>query len=327
MVGFAFGGEEPAGPEWDGFAPAAAVVPEVSVVREGGQSHLIMVVPPGSDGAATLALLSTLERPGPVTDAGETDETIEARPPPQTAWAGSTGGRRSGELESGTGAFGGGASPDAARPFRRGGTLAQRPPRVVGVRMAGAGTFVSASPELSWLVAAMSISTRWRGQPTQFDPEQDRRLGEGCLPAPGPLEHELVVTDAPQRLATLVAGLLLASPQLGRFPRSTPGHPVSGTTSARILAWPPFIHCRRRRRAHAKRCASSQGREIGAAGMPAGSDGPMVPVITVRHRVALRPLAGRDAVATPGVGSSPTASRRRTHETRLKLRPILGVLT
>src|SRR3990172_5629045 len=82
LVGFAFSEDGPSGPDWEGFAAASVVVPEVTVIREGGGSHLIMAIPPGSDGRSVLTLLSTLERPGPPGDAGDVEGAVAARPAP-----------------------------------------------------------------------------------------------------------------------------------------------------------------------------------------------------------------------------------------------------
>ena len=45
LVGFAFAEDGPSGPDWEGFAAASVVVPDVTVIREGGRSRLVMAIP------------------------------------------------------------------------------------------------------------------------------------------------------------------------------------------------------------------------------------------------------------------------------------------
>ena len=341
MVGFAFGDADPFGSDWDGFVPAAAVVPEVTVVREGGRSTLIIAVPPGSDGATMLALLASLERPGPVADAGETDETIEARPAPSD-YVGvvdeAVTAIRSGVL----------AKVVLARsvvvrrslPIDAFAVVARlrvaHPSSWVFGWQEGEGAVVGASPEL--LVSRrgdhVHLSPLAGSAPRSPDPEQDRRLGEGLLAsAKDRSEHELVITDALQRLSTIVVGLHRSpTPQLHRFP--TVQHlatPISGTTSSRVLELAAALHPTAAvggvPRGEALRfIEEAEGIDRGwYAGGIGWADGSGDGELAIGLRCAV--VRGETAVAYAGSGivadSLPAAE---LDETRLKLRPILDAL-
>ncbi len=341
LVGFGFGDDQPAGPDWDGFAPAAAVVPEISVIREGGASRLIVAVPPGSDGAALVALLSTLERPRPMNDAGEAEEAVEARPAPADYV---------GMVDEAVTAIRAGAFSKVvlarsvvvrrSLPIDAFAVVAQlraeHPSSWVFGWQEGDGAFVGASPEL--LVARrgdhVHLNPLAGSAARSADPERDRRIGEELLAsAKDRSEHELVITDALERLSMLVAGLHRSPiPQLNRFP--TVQHlatPISGTTSARILELAAALHPTAAvggvPRADALRFIGraepiERGWYAGGIGWADGSgDGELA--IALRCAV----VRGGTAIAYAGSGivadSQPAAE---LDETRLKLRPILDLL-
>ncbi len=341
LAGFAFDDGEPSSAAWDGFAPAAAVVPEVTVIREGGESHLVMAVPPGSDGGALLTLLSTLERPAPVADAGEADEEVEARPAPADYV---------GIVDEAVGAIKAGSFAkvvlarsvvvrrslpiDAFAVVAR--LRAAHPSSWVFGWQEGDGVFVGASPEL--LVARrgehVHLSPLAGSAPRSADAEQDRRLGDALLAsAKDRSEHELVITDALSRLHPLVAGLHRSpTPQLHRFPSVQHlATPISGTTSARILELAAALHPTaavggvpriEAQRFIARVEAIERGWYAGGIGWADETgDGELA----IGLRCAL--LRGDTAVAYAGSGivadSLPAAE---LEETRLKLRPMLEVL-
>ena len=171
--------------------------------------------------------------------------------------------------------------------------------------------------------------------PRSLDPEQDRRIGESLLAsAKDRAEHEMVVVDALDRLAPLVAGLHRSpTPQLDRFP--TVQHlatPITGTSAARLLELAGALHP----------TAAVGGSPRGAAirligeleqierGWYAGgigwTDATGDGEIAVTLRCAL--VRGEVAVAYAGCGivadSLPAAE---LEETRLKLRPMLEALS
>ncbi|MBI5157118.1 MAG: isochorismate synthase [Acidimicrobiia bacterium] len=342
LVGFGFGDDEPAGAEWSGFAPAAAVVPEVTVIREGGRSHLVVAVPPGSDGGGLLTLLSTLERPASLTDASEADEEVEARPAPADYV---------GLVDEAVGAIrvGSFAKVVLARSVVVRRTLpidafavvarlrAAHPSSWVFGWQEGEAVFVGASPEL--LVARrgehVHLSPLAGSAPRSADPEQDRRLGEALLAsAKDRSEHELVITDAMHRLAPLVAGLHRSpTPQLHRFPSVQHlATPISGTTAARALELAAVLHPTAAvggvPRAEAQRFIARA--ETIERGWYAGGIGWVDDTGDGEFAIALRCalLRGDTAVAYAGSGivadSQPAAE---LEETRLKLRPMLDLLT
>lgn len=342
LVGFGFGDDESAGAEWDGFAAAAAVVPEVTVIRDAGESHLVVAVPPGSDGHALLTLLSTLERPAPPADAGEADEEVEGRPAPSDYL---------GLIDQAVSAIKAGSfakvvlarsvvvrrtlSIDAFAVVAR--LRAAHPSSWVFGWQEGEGVFVGASPEL--LVARQGehvhLSPLAGSAPRSADPEQDRRLGDALMAsAKDRSEHELVITDAMDRLTPLVTGLHRSpSPQLHRFPSVQHlATPISGTTAARILELAAALHPTAAvggvPRAEAQRFIA--GAETIERGWYAGGIGWADDTGDGEIAVALRcaVLRGDTAVAYAGSGivadSLPAAE---LEETRLKLRPMLDVLT
>ena len=144
----------------------------------------------------------------------------------------------------------------------------------------------------------------------------------------------MVITDVLERLAPLVAGLHRSpTPQLHRFPSVQHlATPISGITSARILelaaALPPTAAGGGTPRSEALRfIEKAEGIDRGwYAGGIGWVDGSGDGEIAIGLRCAL--LRGHSAVAYAGNGivadSIPAAE---LEETRLKLRPMLDLLT
>jgi isochorismate synthase len=341
LVGFAFADEAPLARGWAGFAAAAAVVPEVAVVRAGGRARLVVTVPPGSDGGGVLTLLSGLEHPHAVPDAGDGDEGVEAHPLPADYV---------GEVDEAVAAIRSGLVSKVvlARSVvvRRGFPIdafevvarlrAAHPSSWVFGWQEGEAVLVGASPEL--LVARsgehVHLSPLAGSAPRSPDPEQDRRIGESLLAsAKDREEHEMVVVDAMARLEPLVSGLYRSpTPQLHRLP--TVQHlatPISGTTRARLLELAAALHPTAAVGGYPRGAALrligrleqiERGWYAGGVGWTdAAGDGE----IAVALRCAL--LRGEVAVAYAGCGivadSLPAAE---LEETRLKLRPMLEAL-
>jgi len=342
LVGFAFSEDGPSGPDWEGFAAASVVVPEVTVIREGGGSHLIMAIPPGSDGRSVLTLLSTLERPGPPGDAGDVEGAVAARPAPSDYV---------GLIDEAIGAIRAGSLSKVvlarsvlvrrSLPIDAFALVARlrdaHPSSWVFGWQEGDGVFVGASPEL--LVARrgdhVHLSPLAGSAPRSGDPERDRRLGDALLASrKDRFEHEVVITDVLERLAPLVAGLHRSpTPQLHRFPSVQHlATPISGITSARILELAAALHPTAAvggtPRSEALRfIEKAEGIDRGwYAGGIGWVDGSGDGEIAIGLRCAL--LRGHSAVAYAGNGivadSIPAAE---LEETRLKLRPMLDLLT
>lgn len=251
LVGFSFGDDGPTGADWEGFAAAAAIVPEAAVVREGGTSRLVLVVPPGSDGRALLALLSTLEPTTTGADPSDFDQSIMSIPAPAD-WIAvvdeAVAAIRAGQVAKVVLARSVEVRRASFDPFQLVARLRDAHPgcRVFGWQE-GDAVFVGASPEL--LVARrgdhMHLAPLAGSAARGADLESDRHLGEALL-ASGKdrFEHEVVVADALARLAPLATGLHRApTPHLQRFEGVQHlATPITGTTSARVLALAAALH-------------------------------------------------------------------------------------
>jgi isochorismate synthase len=342
LVGFSFDDEGPSGTDWEGFPSAAAVLPEVTVVRAGGRSTLTVVVRPGSDGRALVAILSALRVPDAVVGDREVDHTVESRPLPDD-WRELVG--------EAVGSISAGMftkvvlarsvivhTPRPLGPFDLAAQLRNRYPecRVFGWQQ-GDSTFLGASPEL--LVARegerFQLGPLAGSAPRGDTPELDRELGNALLAsAKDRLEHSIVVEDAVGRLADCTRGVTFPSaPVLQRF--ATVQHlatPISGSTDLRMLDLAGALHPTAAVGGYprsaalafiAKQEGIDRGWYSGGIGwVKPGGDGEMA----VALRCAL--VRGDHAIVYAGNGivdgSDPD---RELAETRLKLRPMLDLLT
>lgn len=342
LVGFSFAEDGPSSPQWEGFPAGEVVLPEIAVTRTEGRSRLTVAVPAGSDGAMLLALAATLGSPAPPVTTREVDHAVESRPSPRD-WVGlvaeAVAATRGGTLQKVVLARSVSVrSPGGFEPFDLVATLRDRYPesRVFGWQE-GESAFIGASPELlvaregSRFALAPLAGTAPRGP----DPEQDRRLGDALLASPKDrIEHEIVVDDAVRRLTGLVTTIERPPvPQLHRF--ATVQHlatPISGTTESRLLELTAALHPTPavggspRSEALAfidKMEGIDRGWYAGGIGWAeAGGDGE----IALALRSAL--IRGDHVTVYAGNGivadSDPAAE---LDETRLKLRPMLELLT
>jgi len=252
MVGFAFDQDGPGGMRWEGFPSAAAVLPSITVMRRGGRSTLRVTLAPGADPRMLLGLLSTLRAPLPPAGPQEVDHIVESRPA-AADWrdvvAEAVSAIQAGAMQkvvlARTVQVRTGSPIDG---FGLVGLLRDRYPecRVFGWQ-AGDAVFVGASPEL--LVSRSGEHFHLRllagSAPRGDEAEDDRRLGDALL-ASGKdrLEHQIVVDDAVARLKPVVDHLdRPAEPVLERY--ATVQHlatPLTGTTSARLLGLADAIH-------------------------------------------------------------------------------------
>ena len=343
LVGFAFAADGPSSPDWDGFAAAAAVVPEITVVRSGGRSRLTLAVPPGTDGRSLFGLVAPLRRPAPARVAFEgTDHRVESRPSPAD-WMGlveeAVASIRAGDMRKVVLARSVVVRMGSAiEAFDLVGHLRDRYPDcwVFGWQE-GSSAFVGASPEL--LVARER--NRFRVEPLAgsarrgTDPEEDRRLGDALLASSKEqIEHAIVVEDALHRLEPFAESVQHpVEPQLNRF--ATVQHlstPIGGTTEARLLTLVEALHPTPAVGGDPRAAALGliekvegidRGWYSGGVGWadPSG-DGEIALglrcALVQEERATL--FAGNGIVA----GSDPEAE---LEESRLKLRPILDLLT
>ncbi len=342
LAGFAFDEAGPGGVEWEGYPPAAAILPEVAVVRTQGRSRLTVALRPGSDGRTLLGLLSALRVPSPVPSESEVDHTVESRPLP--------GDWRDLVAEAAA-SIGAGAfekvvlartvlvqTPRALEAFDLVGQMRDRYPhsRIFGWQQ-GEAAFVGASPEL--LVAREG--TRFRLGPLAgsagrgIDPEEDRRLGDALLAsAKDRLEHSIVIDDVVRRLEPVADSIdLPAEPLLQRH--ATVQHlatPVSGITSRRLLELAEVLHPTAAvggspRSEALAFIAKQEGIDRGWYGggigwLDTNGDG--------EFALGLRCALVRGDRATLYAGNGIVAGsdpEEELAETRLKLRPMLDLLT
>jgi len=342
FTGFSFDEAGPIGVDWEGFPSAMAVLPEVSIVRSGGKSRLTVVIRPGSDGRLLFGLLSALRQPSRTAEAREIDHTVESRPL-ATDWRDLVG-------DAVTSIAGGGLekvvlartvrvhTPGRLIPFDLVAQLRDLYPecRVFGWQ-SGDATFIGASPEL--LVAVEG--ERFRLNPLAgstgrgTDAEEDRVLGDALLASDKDRhEHAVVVDDAVARLRPLVSTIHHpAEPILQRYATVQHlGTPVSGRTDGPLLELAAALHPTAavggapRSDALAfieKQEGIDRGWYSGGIGWvdPSG-DGELA--IGLRCALVRGDLAVMYAGNGIVEGSDPEAELA---ETRLKLRPMLDLLT
>lgn len=342
VFGMAFDADGPKGVEWEGFPAGAAVIPAVTVRRREGRSTLSVALPPGADGRSLMGLLATLRSPGDAAATREVDHVVESRPPAND-WRDLVG--------EGVAAIRAGAmqkvvlarsvSVRAARPieaFDIVSLLRDRYPecRIYGWQ-AGGSTLVGASPEV--LVtregSRFSLSPLAGSAPRGDDPDSDRSHGDGLLASPkDQSEHRIVVEDVLERLEGVTTAVDVSpAPTLQRF--ATVQHlatTIAGVTDARVLELAELLHPtpavggspRGDALAFIEKMEGlDRGWYSGATGwVDPGGDGELAIALRcalVRGSSALL-YAGNGIVA----GSHPDAE---LEETRLKLRPLLELLT
>ena len=342
FMGFGFEEDGPSGVDWEGFPSAAAVLPEVSVARVGGRSSLTVAVRPGSDGRLLLGLLSALRTPGSVVEEHEVDHTVESRPMPDD-WrdlvAEAVASIGAGVLEKVVLART--VLVHTPHPLRSFDLVAQLRGRYPGCRIfgwqQGDSTFVGASPEV--LITRdgerLQLSPLAGSGPRGVDADDDRRLGDALLSSvKDRLEHSIVVEDAVRRLQPVATGITHPSdPVLHRF--ATVQHlatPITGITDRRVLELAAVLH------PTAAVGGSPQTEALAFIAKQEGIDrgwysggiGWIEPDGDGELAVALRCALVRGDRATIYAGNGIVEGSdpgEELVETRLKLRPMLDLLT
>ena len=226
LVGFSFFPGGSRRPEWDGFAPATAVVPLISVVRSGRESNLTLAIPSGRSARDVLELLLGLEAAPALRGFEAADHVVESRPAPsdwRESVADAVGAIRAGSLEKVVLARSVTVRTDIpARPFDLVSELRNGYPYSFSFGwQEGDSVFVGASPEL--LVATSDLDLRANplaGSAARGSSDQeDIRLGH-ALAASGKdrREHRFVVEDMRARLEPLTDELAVPEPVLRKFP-------------------------------------------------------------------------------------------------------------
>lgn len=343
LVGFSFAPDGPQRPDWDGFVSAEAVRPSVALVRRGDITRLWIAVPDGRDPAELAASLGQLGTPAPAALPEASDHAVEAIPGPaewRDAVAETVASIRSGAFAKAVLARS--VAVTTAQPvaaFDVVAHLRDRYPQCYTYGwQRGDAALVGASPEL--LVARDGRHVRsllLAGSAPRGDNEGDD-LAEGqalMASSKDRSEHRLVVDDVTERLAAVASEIRVAPIALRRMPNvqhlatevrvATPEpvpildiverlHPtpaVGGTPRDQALAYIDKVE------------DIDRGWYSGGIGW-FGADGDGE--VAVALRCAL--IRGDRAVAYAGNGivadSDPTAELA---ETRLKLRPLLELLT
>ncbi|NNC91191.1 MAG: isochorismate synthase [Acidimicrobiia bacterium] len=227
LTGFSFSPHGPRLAEWDGFAPAAAVLPLVSVVRSGGRSELVVAVPPGRAARDVLEILLGLVQPSPHRVFEATDHVVESRPSPN-AWresvAEAIGAIRAGSLEKAVLARSVSVRTDIpARPFDLVSQLrAGYPYSYTFGWQEGDSAFIGASPELLIARSGRDIRTNpLAGSAARgSDDQEDLQLGHALAASrKDQREHVFVVEDIQARIEPLTDELAVPDqPVLRKFP-------------------------------------------------------------------------------------------------------------
>ncbi len=215
FTGFSYLPEGGLGSEWDGFGPAVAVIPIVSVIGTPESSELVVVLPPGRTWEPVAEVLARLVEPGRPATGRTTDLSIESRPPP-SEWEGAVANAvesiNARTLEKVVMARSVLVTSDAPyRPFDLVSRLRLAYPEcyVFGWQEGGS-VFVGASPEL--LVERRGDQVRSHplagSAPRGSNEEEDRAFGE-LLMSSGKdrREHRFVVDDITERLEALTTDL------------------------------------------------------------------------------------------------------------------------
>ncbi len=310
-------------------------------MQRAGEARLVLALPPGADGDGLIGLLAAL-RADRRTAPFEVDHTVESRPSPADYRD---------LVGEGVAAIESGAMskvvlartvivrrPSPLDAFQILDLLRSRHPdcRVYGWQE-GDAVFAGASPELLISRAGRHVAAApLAGSAARDDdPETDRRLGEALLKsAKDRHEHELVVNEFSDRLDPLVEALHRpAAPQLQRF--NTVQHlatPISAATDERVLTLADAVHPTGAvggvPRAEALRFIEKmEGIDRGWYGGGIGWLGPDGDgELAVSLRCAL--IRADRAVLFAGNGIvAESDADAEVEETRLKLRPLLDVLT
>jgi isochorismate synthase len=344
LTGFSFGADGPRRPEWDGFAAASAVLPQIAVVRETeGRSRLIVALGAERSWAELRSSLEELDTPSIRRLPESAVHAVEGHPSAR-AWREEVA--------------------DAVASIRENGLRKVVLARSVEIRaeavvdafglveelrarypdaqcfgwQEGSGVFLGASPELLAGVDGTGVRSHPHAGsgPRGHSDEEDRSYGQALMNSDKDrFEHRLVVEDVAQRLEALTTSLSVpATPTLRRL--ATVQHlattiegvlerPVSVLEVAGALHPTPAVGGTPRVEALAfidKIEGLDRGWYAGGIGWTApGGDGE----IAVSVRCGL--LRGGSAHLFAGNGivaaSDPEAE---LEETRLKLQPLLDLL-
>ncbi|GMQ94334.1 MAG: isochorismate synthase MenF [Acidimicrobiia bacterium] len=223
FIGFSFLSEGAASNVWDGYPPAEVFLPRIGIEQSGGGTRLTVIIPAGDQLAPTLDLLGSIRHPEwiQVMDLG--DHAIESHPP-VSDWAASVadavGAIRRGDLDKvvlARSVVVRSTVPVAIlRVFRE--LVRQYPQCYNFAWKSGDAVFMGASPELFADVDGNRFhSNPLAGSAPRGEGEdEDRIIAQKLMTISKEREeHALVVDDLTKRLAPLVAEMTVPrSPSL-----------------------------------------------------------------------------------------------------------------
>jgi len=342
MIGFSYHADGPTSEEWGSFPAAVAVVPQLAIVREAGRSRLVAAIPPGTGPASLLAVAASLRIPEPAAAPRASSANVSSEPPVanwREAVAEVVAAAEAGLVEKVVLARSVRVSLGSPiEAFDLVALLRDRHPdsRVFGWQ-SGDSVFLGATPELLVARQGSRVNTvalagsAARGR----TPDEDRRLADELLAsAKDRAEQAIVVEEIGRRLEPLTEMLdIPGAPVVDRH--ATVQHlatPIVGRTRATVLELADALHPTPAVGGHPSPDAIAyqikfeqidRGWYAGGIGWADSSgDGE----IAVPLRCAL--VKGERALLFAGagivVGSDPDAE---VEETRLKLRPLLDLLT
>lgn len=344
FLGYAFAPDGPRTEPWMGFASAAIVLPQLTIVRDHHGDHLVAALPPGANRNRLIEVMLSLQ---PVHDPLVPDPGDHAvlSHPAATSWRDAVGEAvaairsgamrkvvlaRSVEVRS--------HSPlDGFDVLHH---LADRHPQCYPFGwQTGGGNFVGASPELLINKRGNTIRTNPLAGTDRrgTGDDDDRALGEALMSsAKNRAEHALVIDDVAERLAGITEELTVPSePSLRRI--ATVQHlstEITGTlrNGHHLLDLVSLLHPTPAVGGTPRNEAASFIEKIEEIdrGWYSGGIGWMSPAGDGDVAIALRCGLIRDTTALVYAGNGIVASsdpEAELAETRLKLRPLLDLLT
>jgi len=215
FVGFSFLSTESTSDVWDGYEPAEVFLPRISIERIGGVGRLSLLVPEADEPGPTMELLGSMKHPEWPTVVDQGDHWIESRPP-VTEWvehvADAVAAIRRGDLEkvvlSRSVTVRSTEPVEILRVFRE---LATAYPQCYSFAWkSGDSVFLGASPELLAEVSESKLlSNPLAGSaPRGEGDDDDRVIGQQLMnSAKDREEHALVVDDLAKRLSPITVDL------------------------------------------------------------------------------------------------------------------------
>lgn len=217
FLGFSFLSDGPHSSVWDGYDPAEAFLPRIGIEQIDGVNRLTLIVPPDDEAAPTIELLESMRHPEWLAVFDQGDHVIESHPTAST-WAESVGKAvaviDAGDLDKvvlARSVVVRSTEPvEILRVFRE---LVSAYPQCYNFAWkSGDAVFMGASPELLAEVAGRSLASNplAGSAPRGEGEEDDRQISETLMESSKDRrEHMLVVEDLAVRLSDLTIRLVI----------------------------------------------------------------------------------------------------------------------